>query len=239
MDRKFAIICGASKGIGLHIAQHLATRFRLFLLARSFPEPGQAADSAVASSFPRQYRLDSRDPAKVAAMADRIRAETAQIHLLINVVGDYLHKPIRDVTFPEWDHLLRSNLDSAFLMCRDFLPLMRDLPGGAQIINFGYTGCERVVINPMTVPYSIAKTGLYILTKALAESETGHNVRVNMISPGVIENSLRRPPNLPAGKVGRYADILQAVDVLLDEKSRYLNGANLEVSGGWRPICCF
>jgi len=52
---------------------------------------------------------------------------------------------------------------------------------------------------------------------------------------GVMENSIRKPPDIPAGRVGKYADVLNALDFLLRPESAYINGAQIDISGGWLP----
>ena len=68
----------------------------------------------------------------------------------------------------------------------------------------------------------------------LAKALTGEGITVNMISPGFLENSVgEAPSSIPAGRTGRFEDVLGALDYLLSDRAAYVSGANIVVSGGW------
>jgi 3-oxoacyl-[acyl-carrier protein] reductase len=97
-----------------------------------------------------------------------------------------------------------------------------------------------MVAQPMVTAHYIAKSGLLILTRTLAKLLGPDGVTVNAISPGFIDSGSapaeeleRMTKSIPAGYVGSVDDAVAAVRYLLSDEARYVNGANLQLSGGW------
>jgi 3-oxoacyl-[acyl-carrier protein] reductase len=93
---------------------------------------------------------------------------------------------------------------------------------------------------PQVTAHYISKAGVLILTKTLAKILGGHGITVNAISPGFIasgsapaEELEKMKKSIPAGTIGELQDVVAAARFLLSEEARYVNGANLQVSGGW------
>ena len=103
-----------------------------------------------------------------------------------------------------------------------------------RIINFGCAAADSITIRERTTPYYIAKTGVIMLTKVLAYEYAHYGITVNSVSPGILKTSITKPPT-PSGKYAQFEDILNAVNFLLKTESNYINGANIEIAGGWRP----
>ena len=99
-------------------------------------------------------------------------------------------------------------------------------------------GLEGIRANVHGTDYYVSKTGLLVLTRALAAAHAGRNIRVNMVSPGQLDNSIDLPPpekigrSVPLGRAGTLEDIAQAVAYLLD--ATYVTGVNVDVAGGYR-----
>ena len=99
-------------------------------------------------------------------------------------------------------------------------------------------GLEGIRANVNGTDYYVSKTGLLVLTRALAVAYAKQKIRVNMVSPGQLDNSIDLPPPdrieriIPLGRAGGLDDIAQAVDYLLD--ASYVTGVNIDVSGGYR-----
>ena len=102
----------------------------------------------------------------------------------------------------------------------------------------GYAPAGKVVASPRCAVYHLAKTGTLILTKSMAVEEAPHGITVNMISPGTLFNSVKKPSKtaadyIPAGRFCRYDDLLGILDYLLSEKASYVSGGHFVVSGGY------
>jgi NAD(P)-dependent dehydrogenase (short-subunit alcohol dehydrogenase family) len=101
-------------------------------------------------------------------------------------------------------------------------------------VNLGYAGSQALVGRPDIVAYAIAKTGVVLLTKAIARAEAGNGITANVVAPGVIETSRTKPTNeIPAGRVGRVEEVVGAVLYFLSPEAEYVTGQVLEVAGGW------
>ena len=108
---------------------------------------------------------------------------------------------------------------------------------GGNIINIGYTGINSLLASKRSTAYSISKTGLYILNTSYAEALAEKKIRVNMISPGHLENSIDLPKDIktsiPLGRSGKPEDILNMVDFIISSRANYITGQNIEVAGGY------
>jgi len=148
-------------------------------------------------------------------------------------VGNYVYTPLAELTLEEWRDVLATNLDATFATCQAVLPIMR-AAGGGRIVNIGYAGSQALVGRPDIAPYAIAKTGVVLLTKAIARAEAGNGITANVVAPGVIETSRTKPTSeIPAGRVGRIEEVVGAVLYFFSPDAEYVTGQVLEVAGGW------
>ena len=110
--------------------------------------------------------------------------------------------------------------------------------GIGHVINLGYAGVEHLVANTRAMAYQISKAGLLVLTRSLAQALGPDGIRVNMVSPGHIDNSVDLPADIhshvPLGRPARIDDIAGALLFLLSPAGGYITGANIEVAGGYR-----
>jgi 3-oxoacyl-[acyl-carrier protein] reductase len=231
-----ALVTGAAKGIGQTLALALA---------------GAGYDVAV------HYRSSMGDAEKTAQAARRkgVRAETfradvtrsdeaqgliEEVHetlggpdVLINNVGNYHYGPLPELDVETWHEMFDSNLHCTFYLCRAALPLMQRT-GKGRIINLGFTGAETLKARPKIVAYGIAKTGVILYSKALAKTYAKDGITVNVLSPGVMENSVAQPvKDIPLGRTGRLTELADAALFLLSDEAAYVTGVTLEVAGGW------
>jgi 3-oxoacyl-[acyl-carrier protein] reductase len=128
--------------------------------------------------------------------------------------------------------MVDSNLNAVFYTCQAAVPLMRQ--NGGRIVNIGFAGAENLIARPRSVAYVIAKTGVILYSKALAKSEASNTITVNVVSPGVIENSISQPvEDIPMKRTGTLDELTSAVLYFLSPEARYVTGTNLQVAGGW------
>jgi 3-oxoacyl-[acyl-carrier protein] reductase len=150
---------------------------------------------------------------------------------LVNNVGDYLYKPIEEVSLEEWRWILDTNLTATFLLTQKVLPLMVE-QGYGRIVNLGYAGASNLLARPHITPYAIAKTGVVLYTKAIAKRFATAGITANVVAPGVAENSISKPiQEIPMGRLALLEEIARAVLFFVHEP--YLTGQVLEVAGGW------
>jgi NAD(P)-dependent dehydrogenase (short-subunit alcohol dehydrogenase family) len=177
-------------------------------------------------------KTDVTNQKEVFAMVENVKKELGGIDILVNLVGDFIYEPITTTTFEKFKKTIESNLYSTFLCSQYALPSMVKKKWG-RIINFGNVGAENLQIREKTTPYMIAKTGVIMLTKVMAYEYAKYGITINSISPGILKTSIIKP-HTPTGKYAEYKDIINAVNFLLKDESSYINGANIEVTGGFR-----
>lgn len=218
LKNKIALVTGASRGLGQEFVRTLE---RL------------GATVAAHHHSTQPFKADLRDRAARVKLVHDVVKRFGRIDILVNNVGSFAVKPIDKTSIEEFDDIIETNLTAAFHLSTLVLPAMRRRKWG-HIINIGCAGADRMTIRPLTTPYYLAKTGVIMMTKALAEVAIKDGVRVNSISPGVLETSIRRPPQ-PSGRIGKLTDITRALEFILDEKNSFVCGSNIEVAGGWLP----
>lgn len=179
-------------------------------------------------------RGDLSRPAGVDAVVRAVRARTARLDVLVNNVGIYRTGDL--ATFPPdaFDRILQANLSGCYRLVHGLLPLV---PRGGCIVNIGYAGVDAPTATTHNTAYMISKSGLLLLTKSLALALGPRGVRVNMVSPGILSNSVELPRDpaefVPLGTLGDVADVADAVEFLAGPRARYITGTNLDVAGGY------
>src|SRR4029077_20946359 len=153
--------------------------------------------------------------------------------------GPYHRVNILEETPKGWHDMLANNLDSVFYMTRAVAPGMKARKWG-RIISFSMANADQMIAQPDLTPHYIAKAGVLILTRTLAKTLAPHGITVNAISPGFIDSGSAPPGELagmtkriPAGYIGTIDDTVAAVRYLLSDEARYVNGANIQISGAW------
>ena len=237
MKDKIILISGSAKGLGEEIARAFAKSSATVILhCKTSKKEGETLLSTIQKDSPHSFLVmgDLTKEEEVKKIFDEVFERTGSVDILINTIGDFIYKPIAEASFEEFRDVIETNLYATFLCSKAVLPKMRERKSGA-IINFGSVGCERVLLRPDTIPYYIAKTGVYMLTKKMANEEAKHGIRINMISPGALPTSVVKPDVFPSGRGTAFGDIVDAIMFLLSDKANYIIGANLEVAGGWTP----
>lgn len=236
MSRGCALVTGSARGIGRGIVLALAAEgFDVAVHFRSSAEEAEKTRAAAAALGVRAIVLqgDVTDLERAAELVGEAHSELGSLDVLVNNVGDYVFKPLLELEREEWTRLMASNLSSAFATSQAAIPLMREA-GGGRIVNLGYAGAQHLVARPSLAAYGIAKTGLILLTRAIAKSEAANGITANVVAPGVIENSMTQPlAEIPAGRVGRIDEVAAAVLYFVSDEAEYVTGQVLEVAGGW------
>ncbi|MBI5452470.1 SDR family oxidoreductase [Candidatus Gottesmanbacteria bacterium] len=232
---KIALVTGSAKNLGRAIAIDLARQGTKVAVHynRSEKEARQTLKEVKKYSDGIVVKADLTNPNDIASMIRFIKAKLNTIDILVNLVGNFIFEPITSTTFEKFKDVIESNLYSTFLCSQAVLPNMKKKRWG-RIINFGCVGAESLTVREKTTPYYIGKTGVVMLTKVLAYEYAKYGITVNSISPGILETSVARPKT-PTDKYAQFIDIINVINFIIKENSSYINGTNIEVSGGWRP----
>jgi len=231
-----ALVTGAARGIGRAIALGLAGRgFDVAVHYRTSLEGARKTAALVRRAGRRSLLVqgDLTDSAAARAVVEGAARSLGGLAVVVNNVGDYLYKPLEEVSPEEWRAVLDSNLATAFHVSQAALPYL--LAGGwGRIVFLGYAGAGQCVAKPHITPYFIAKTGVVLYAKALAARLASRGVTVNVVAPGVAESSVTQPlREIPAGRAARLEELVEVVGYFVSEAADYVTGQVLEVAGGW------
>lgn len=227
---KTALVTGASRGIGKAIL--FALRENGCNVIMHYYKNKTEADKTISELKLKGIKIkvyiaDLTIEEEAKSLFKKIR----KLDILVNNVGNYLRKDLDKLTINEWHEIINNNLNSTFYCTYYALPLLRKSKSG-RIINIGYASIGQMIAKPKILPYQIAKTGVLLLTKAYALNEAKHKILVNMISPGVMENSVHYPKKqIPLKRSGSLKDFSDLVIQTI--KSSYMTGAHIEYSGGF------
>ena len=244
LTNKTALITGASKGLGKAMAIALAQAgARLILVSRDAEKLAGTAESVrqcggAADIFP----TDITDEQQVLELEKRVVERAGKIHILINNAGVNNRKAITEFTLAEWRQVLDTNLTSAFLMCRSFVPHLKG-QGYGRILNL--TSIMSHVALPGRTAYASSKTGLLGFTRALALELAPEQITVNGISPGPIATEMNLPilqnpelnqqfiAKLPIGRWGNVEEIGKLAVFLCSDDAGFITGTDILIDGGW------
>ena len=238
---KTALVTGGTKGIGKAIALAFLERGYEVVLNYSRDERGALAaqdEFNMLGYCPVLLRADVSDEAQVKAMFKEFFSIYERLDVLVNNAGISLIKVIQDTTPQDWNKVFDVNVKGTYLCSREVVDKMV-FAGGGAIVNvasiWGEVGasCE--------VAYSASKGAVIAFTKALAKELAPSNVRVNCVSPGVIDTEMNSHlsgeemeeiiASIPMERIGTPADVAEAC-VFLAESS-YVTGEVLSVGGGF------
>ena len=244
LSGKKAVVTGAGRGIGRGIALKLAEAGAdLAILYRKNQEPAAElkGDIEKMGRSCHIYQCDVSNEEVVQQAFTQIKTGWARIDILVNNAGlASWGNTIHDTSSKEWDRVLKANLYGPFYCIREVLPPMRQ-QGGGHIVNISSSITLNLPANGG--PYTISKIGLEALTKTIAREETPHNIRVNAVSPGVVETDMGEKflgvddmktiyDRLPFGRACQPSDIANTVLFLVSESGSYIQGEVIYINGG-------
>jgi 3-oxoacyl-[acyl-carrier protein] reductase len=241
-DSRVAMIAGGVRGIGRALALMLARRgWMIAACYRSSEEKAATLQAELQDIGARSLilRADVSDPATAEGLVRSVETEYGRIDALISCVGAYHRVPLMQESIEGWHAMFDHNLHPVFYLSRAVAPGMIQR-GWGRIVNFSMVNADQQVGQPFVTAHYIAKIGVLVLTRSLAKILAPHGITVNSISPGFIETGSvpqeeisRSFQSIPAGYMGTPEDVAGAVGYLLSDEARYVNGANIQLSGAW------
>jgi len=233
------LVTGAGRGIGRSVALRFAEEgARVALVARSASELGET-ERLVRGAGGRGLILPADVTAHGAAeeCVRRAEAELGPVDVLINNAGVFVWRPFLELTPEDWDRVLTTNLTGAANFCRAVLPGMVKRRRG-RIVNVASVHGIRGDANVSA--QSAAKFGLIGLTQSLAREFREHNIAVNAVCPGAVENRLDETGAAerasPLAEKLWPRDVARTVLFLASDDAAAITGAALEVYGGTHVV---
>jgi 2-deoxy-D-gluconate 3-dehydrogenase len=242
LSGKTAIVTGASRGIGLAIAELFAERGANQVLVGAHPTVKEVP-SRLAGGADRAMGVvaDVSVAADVEAVVAAALARFGGVDILVNNAGIALLGKAESLPQASWDRTLAVNLTGAFLMAQAAGKAMIGR-GGGRIVNVASQAA--VVAIEEHVAYCASKAGLLGLTRTLALEWARHRITVNAISPTIVETDMARVAwagevgeavrrRIPVGRFARPDEIAAAVLYLVSGVAEMITGENLYVDGGY------
>ena len=241
---RVAVITGASKGLGRQMAESLAAAgAAVALIARSRSLLNEVAAGITAGGGKAEAIVaDVSDDVAVADAAERVSQRLGTCDILVNNAGINNRKAVDAFSTDEWNEIVGINLTAPFLMCRKFVPGMKEKRWG-RIINM--TSIMSHISIPLRTGYSATKAGLLGMTKALALELAPYNITANGISPGPFATEMNKPilddpernaqflSRIPAGRWGKVEEVGSLAVYLCSEEAGFITGTDIVIDGGW------
>ena len=229
-----ALVTGSAKGIGRAILLALARQgFDVAVHYKSSELEAETTRQEAEDLGVHSIKLqaDVTRPEEARRLVSAAASELGGLHVLVNNVGDYLKKPIEAFTVEEWQRILETNLNATFYVTQAAIPHLV-AAGWGRVVNIGFAGAQNLLARPGITAYVIAKTGVILYSKALAKRLASQGITVNVVSPGIAQNSLSKPvEEIPMGRLAHLEELARAVLFFVQEE--YVTGQVVEVSGGW------
>jgi len=243
LDGRVALVTGGGGAIGGAICRLYAREGARVLVADLLADDAEAVAADIGGAG-RAFELDVSDPAQGrAAVAAAVEAFGA-LHILVNVAAAVTpDAPVEELALEDWNQAFAVNLTGPFLMSKFAVPEIRKAGGGAIVNIASQLGTIGV---PNRSAYCTTKAGILHLTTILAAEVAQDNIRVNSISPGVIQTprTLRRFDTVEAfqasrgplhmlGRVGQPEEVAKAALFLGSDDASFTTATDILVDGGY------
>lgn len=232
-----ALITGSAQGLGKAVAEHFSEK-GLFVVIHYHKNKEKALElvEELAKKNKKAIALQANleNPEEVDNLFLEIDKKFGRLDILVNNVGNFQRKNLLELSLDDWNSIIQNNVNSMFQCTQLAIRLMRKNKYG-RIINLGFAGISQMTIETDITAYFVAKNNVYYLTKAFAKALGGENINIHIVSPGVLESSVEKPIHeIPKKRLAIFEEMISSIDFLTSEKSDYLTGQHIEVSGGWR-----
>ena len=246
MDKKIALVTGASRGIGEAIALELS-RNNIFVVGTATSDIGVKKIQEMLQDDTKVVGagliLNANNNESIETLIKNIEETYGDIDILVNNAGITKDTLLMKMKEEDWNEVIDTNLKSVFKLSQSVIRKMLKKKYG-RIINIssvvGHSG------NAGQTNYTASKAGISGFTKSLAQEVGSRGITVNSVAPGFIDtdmtNSLSEDhktqllSKIPLGRLGKPHDIAQAVAFLVSDKAGYITGETLHINGGMLMI---
>jgi hypothetical protein len=244
MSKRFAIVTGASSGIGKATAIALAEKgFEVGLGYNSNVEGARQAAAEVESRGGRAliFRMDLNDPVAAADAVERAISELGGVDVFVNNAGVNRRASFLEETLEDWQRILTLNTTGPFLCAQVAARHMVKQGRGGRIVNV--TSVHELVPILGGSTYCASKGALGLLTKVMALELARHGITVNAVSPGETATPMNGVPEsrdaaeisrpaIPLGRPGRPREVAALIAHLTEPDAAYITGVTITVDGG-------
>lgn len=242
LDKKIAIVTGASRGIGYEIARVFAREGAQLVITARSEDALKALSGEIVREGGREplcVALDVKNSDKVDEMVDKTLDKFGRVDILVNNAGITRDGLILRMSDEDWSEVLNTNLQGTFFCLRAVAkPMMKQRSG--RIINMA--SVIGLIGNAGQANYAASKAGIIALTKSAAKELGSRNILINAIAPGFIDTEMTQVlgdnvksailKSIPVGVLGQPSDVAHAALFLASDESKFITGQVLTVDGG-------
>lgn len=227
---KFAVVTGASSGMGLGVAKMLVEKGYYVFATYVGPDFNEKIDNYEA------HKVDQTKREEVYHFINYVKSKTDQLNCLVCNAGMSIRKSFTETTDVDWDAQMEVAVNSHYIMIREFFPI---IPNGSRIL---FTGSQMAIQPHATVlSYGVTKSAVCALAKNLVKEFDGTGTTVNAIIPGFVETPWQKekPEEIKQNiykktAIHRFATIEEIVDAFrFCVDNSFVNGSLIEVNGGY------
>ncbi|MDX1779940.1 MAG: SDR family oxidoreductase [Thalassovita sp.] len=240
---KIALVTGSTMGIGKGLARGLAeSGAEIILNGRNRDRLAEVAESFRASGHQvHTLPFDATDAAAAAEAIDGFESNTGPIGIVVNNAGMQHRGPLEDFAPADFDHLMKTNVNSVFYVAQAAARHMIKR-GQGKIINIA--SVQSALARPGIAPYTASKGAVANLTKGMTTDWAKYGLQINAIAPGYFDTPLNKAlvedpefcawleKRTPAGRWGKIDELVGACVFLASDASSFVNGHTLFVDGG-------
>jgi len=183
-SKKVVLVVGSAKGLGKYLAQQFVRSGMTTIFHYREKRKGLRRGAVF---------FDVRENSEVEREIRKIIKKHKHLDLVVNCVGPYTPKRLDKISIQDWKENIEATLHGAFFVSRAVLPHLRRQKSGCLVF-IGDAATGKLKTSPMAVPYKIAKNGLITFVYALREVERKRGIKVGLIAPGYMPNSIVSPP---------------------------------------------
>jgi len=244
---RIALVAGSSRGLGRAMAEGLAEAGAAVVLNGS--DAGRLAEAAAAmraaGHAAHEARFDVTDEAAVVAAFEALDAQGVAVDILVNNAGIQFRRPMLELQTADWRRVIETNLTSAFVIGRE--AARRMVPRGrGKIINIGSLTSDAA--RATVAPYTVAKGGIKMLTRAMTAEWAAHGIQANAIGPGYMLTDMNQAlvddpafnawvvGRTPSRRWGKPGELVGTAVFLASAASDYVNGQIIYVDGGMLAV---
>ena len=238
MNKRIALVTGATKGIGKAIAKQLVEENYFVIAVDVDKEKGKILLDELGEDIIEFICADISKEDEVSDLFNHIKAKYNHLDVLINNAGIIRDNMIWNMSVEDFDMVMNINLKGTWLMCRECAKMMKVQLSG-RIINIA---SRAWLGNRGQSNYSSSKAGIVALTRVLALELGRYNVLVNSVAPGLIDTPLTQKLKQdvrqklidaqPTKTMGKPEDVANVVSFLASEKTQFITGQTIYVDGG-------
>ncbi|MCA9771890.1 MAG: SDR family oxidoreductase [Myxococcales bacterium] len=237
---------GAGDGIGSHTVRRFASLGAHVAVVDIHEKRCARVSEETQAKFPKVKILpcpgDIADRARMDEVLADVEKKAGPVDVLVNNAAENVLAPVREFDPKDWDRVLSVDLTACFYLIRKVLPGMCERRRGAIVNVASIAGWLGDANEGREGPYASAKAALLALTRSVAFEAGPFGVRCNAVAPGLIkskfvlkywdqfEPEIRRTP---LRRVGEADDVVNAIEFLASERSSFITGEALNLSGGW------